>query len=394
MTENVTIEKLVFGGSGLARNEGRVALVPFVLPGENVEIKRVDKLSARATQIENHSPHRVEARCPYFTRCGGCHYQHASYDYQVEQKVEILREVLRRVAKIDAGEIRTIAAEAYAYRNRVQLHIEGGKLGYREAGSHRLCAIEVCPISSPRINEAIAALNRMLRDGRRFPDFLKTIELFTNEDALQINVVESDRPLARRFFDWFAGELPGVANGAIDYTASGSTFRVSTGSFFQVNRFLVEALMEEALGDFTGDRAIDLYAGVGLFSLPLSQRFRHVTAVEAGGSAFSDLQFNLSQAGLAEGGMRSAVDEYLINLDETPDFALVDPPRAGLGKQVVEQLLRLRPRRMHIVACDPATFARDLVPLLAAGYHIERLTMVDLFPQTFHLETVAWLTAS
>jgi 23S rRNA (uracil1939-C5)-methyltransferase len=160
-------------------------------------------------------------------------------------------------------------------------------------------------------------------------------------------------------------------------------------SFFQVNRFLIDRMVEAGLSDAAGDTAIDLYAGVGLFSLPLARRVRAVTAVESGASAVHDLEFNAARAALPIQVEQTAVETYLEGLSEAPDFVLADPPRAGLGKGVVRQLLRLRPSRMTIVSCDPATLARDLMALVNSGYHLERVTMIDLFPQTYHIETVA-----
>jgi 23S rRNA (uracil1939-C5)-methyltransferase len=177
--------------------------------------------------------------------------------------------------------------------------------------------------------------------------------------------------------------------GALDYRGE---FRVSSNSFFQVNRFLIDRLAEAALDGAEGDSALDLYAGVGLFTLLLARRFQKVTAVESGGGASRDLRFNLDRAGLTQVRSDAAtVEAFLEKLKRAPDFVLVDPPRAGLGKQVVERLKVLRPRLLTIVACDPATLARDLASLVAGGYKIQKITLVDLFPQTFHLETVVRL---
>jgi 23S rRNA (uracil1939-C5)-methyltransferase len=195
--------------------------------------------------------------------------------------------------------------------------------------------------------------------------------------------------VARRFFDWCGENIPGMVQGALDYRGE---FRVSSNSFFQVNRFLVDRLAETAIEGAEGDSALDLYAGVGLFTLPLARRFRQVTAVESGAGASRDLRFNLDRAGLAQvRSDASTVEAFLEKLKRAPDFVLVDPPRAGLGKPVVERLKELRPRLLTIVACDPATLARDLAALVAGGYKMRKITLVDLFPQTYHLETVVSL---
>jgi 23S rRNA (uracil1939-C5)-methyltransferase len=384
MPEIITIEKLVYGGDGLSRVDGRVLLTPFVLPGEQASVEPEDDLRARLLHIEQSSPERIQPGCPYFGRCGGCHYQHASYDYQLDQKVAILREVMRRVGKFDApGDIGVISGPEWQYRNRGQFHIRHGRLGYLKAGSHELVAIEKCPISSPMLNRCIAALNEMLQD-RRFPQFVEEIEVFTNETDTQVNVLQTGRPVARSFFDWAADRVPGYIDGPITYQG----FRVSYKSFFQVNRFLVDQLVEAAIGDAEGKWALDLYAGVGLFSWPMASRFQRVSAVESSNAAVADLIHNVPKAE----AVRAPVDEFVAGLTEAPDFVLADPPRSGLGKQVVRQLVRLKPNRIHIVACDPSTLARDLSPLLAAGYHIEKMILVDLFPQTYHLETIARLS--
>jgi len=332
-----------------------------------VERSGRDLLRAKATAILNPSPARVEPPCPYFGRCGGCHYQQAAYAHQLEQKVLILRETLRRIGKLEAPEeIDVISGEPYGYRNRVQLHARGSVFGYLEAGSHALCPIDQCLIASPRINAAI----REVTAGRRFPRGVETIELFTNEEELQVT--------------------PG-AGAPIEYRVGADLYRVSRNSFFQVNRFLIEALIERALEGAQGEIAMDLYAGAGLFTLPLGRRFREVEAVETGGSALRDLEFNARRAGVSVRTHRASVDLYLEKVERTPDFALADPPRAGLGKHAVRQLLRIRPARLTIVSCDPATLARDLASLAAGGYTVTRMTLADLFPQTCHIETVVEL---
>lgn len=389
------MEKLVYGGDGLGRVEGRVILAPFVLPGERVrvetETEKPGLVRTRLREVLAAAPERVAPPCPYFARCGGCHYQHAPYPLQLEAKRTILAETLRRIGKIEPpAEIGVLAAQPWHYRNRVQFQVRGTELGYLEPRSHKLCAVEACPISSPRIGQTIPILRQMLRDPR-WPRFLRSLELFTNESEIQLTVLESERPVARRFFDWCGEQIPGMVEGALDYPAVDSLFRISRGSFFQVNRFLVDRLVETALAGAAGEAALDLYAGAGLFSIPLARRFSGVTAVESGSSAARDLQFNAERAGLRIAAAQVPAERYLGTIGSRPDFVLADPPRAGLGKTVVAHLARLGPPRIAIVACDPATLARDLAALTAAGYTVEQMTLVDLFPQTYHLETVVQL---
>jgi len=374
--EELTIEKLVYGGDGLARLEGKVVLVPFVLPGEvvRVEIDRAknDLSRGRVIELLKLAANRVQPGCEYFGRCGGCQYQHMDYAFQLEQKREILREALRRVGKIEfGGEIGLISGEPWHYRNRVQLHIQEGRIGYFAQHSRDLIKIDHCPIASAKLNESIPKIDAH--------GITTGLELFTNESDVQVNVLDRvPRPALQSL------AALGVTT-PIEYEG----FQVSRNSFFQVNRFLIDRLVECALGEADGETALDLYAGVGLFSKKLAERFAKVTVVESGASAFRDLEHNFGP-----GAINANVEDYLSALEEAPDFVLADPPRAGLGKQVVQELARLRPPRLTIVSCDPATLARDLHGLAAENYRIEQLTLVDLFPQTFHLETVVRLSAA
>ncbi len=394
MSLELRVEKLIYGGEGLSRQGGEVIFTPFVLPGERVEAERLDARQhvqrTRLLRVAEASPDRVDPPCPVFGRCGGCQYQHASYDAQLRLKREILAETLRRTGKIDfeANRILIQAGEPFGYRNRAQFHFDGNRIGYREMNSRLLVPIEQCPICSPKINEAIAGLNRMVRD-RRWPDFIGSLEVFTDERQVQWNVRETSRPVGRRFFEWLAEEIPGTVPGPLNYRVNKDDFEVSGASFFQVNRFLLPRLAALAAGDIRGETAWDLYAGAGLFSLRLARRFESVIAVEAGRSA-ADLRVNAERAALKIKVSTEQTEAFLARAETAPEFVLADPPRAGLGKMVTARLRELRPAHLVIVACDPATLARDLAELVPA-YAIDEVTMVDLFPQTFHLETIVKL---
>jgi 23S rRNA (uracil1939-C5)-methyltransferase len=380
----LTIEKLVYGGDGLARENGQVVLTPFVLPGETVraEVTRAknDLLRGRLLSVVTPSPQRIEPGCPYFPRCGGCHYQHASYEYQIEQKRAILLEVLRRIGGIEyAEDVAVLSADPWHYRNRIQLHVSGGTIGYFAAGSHAVVAIDHCPIASPKLNECMAALAREVAGLRPFE---ATLELFTNESEVQYNL----RDRAPQPFIGLLRSL-GVST-PIEYGG----LRVSRDTFFQVNRFLTEKLVEATLGDSGGVWAMDLYAGAGLFTLPLARRFERVTAVDDSASAFRDLEHNASAISVMNLETHQATAEaHLLTVTGVPDLMIADPPRTGLGRMGVKELVRIRAPRLTIVSCDPATLARDLKPLIAAGYRIAGLTLIDLFPQTAHFEVIAKL---
>lgn len=375
-----------------------MVFTPFVLPGETVEAERTEARKhvqrARLLRVELRSPDRVEPPCPVFSRCGGCQYQHAAYESQLRFKRDILVETLRRVGKIaiDPARIAIESAEPLGYRNRAQFHFENKRIGYREMNSRRLVAIEQCLIGSPKINEIVAQLDRLVRD-RRWPGFVRSLEVFTDERQVQWNVLESEQPVAKRFFEWIAGEVPGAVTGPLEYDVNEDRFQVSGTSFFQVNRFLLPRLAALAIAESTGAVAWDLYAGVGLFSLPLARRFAKVTAVEAGRSA-ADLRHNADRARSPVEVVAEQTEVFLAKAlaqgKTAPDFVLADPPRAGLGSAAAARLADLRPATLVIVSCDPATLARDLA-VLQSVYQIDRIALVDLFPQTFHLETIVTL---
>ncbi len=394
MALDLTIEKLVYGGEGLSRVDGQVVFTPFVLPGEVVHVappaSKKHAQRANLISVTKPSDDRVEAGCGIFGKCGGCHYQHIDYPAQLRYKRSILAETLRRGAKIefDENRIAMVSGDPWGYRNRTQFHIEGGKVGYRQMRSQTLIPAEQCPISSPKINEALRKLHRLVKD-RRWPKFVTSLEVFTDEVQVQWNVQEATQPVAKHFFEWLAREVPGTVPGALDYEVNGDVFGIAGNSFFQVNRSLVGCLADLAIGEETGATAWDLYAGAGLFSVPLARKFGKVIAVEAGRAA-DDLQRNTLRAGVEVESIRQNTEAFLLEAGDAPEFVLLDPPRAGLGTTAVERLLELGPKKIVIVACDPATLARDLSGL-TSRYEVERLAMVDLFPQTFHIETIIGL---
>jgi 23S rRNA (uracil1939-C5)-methyltransferase len=439
----LNIEKLIYGGDGLARlpagspsnkdrGRGKAVFVPFVLAGEKIEAALTEEkpgfARARAVTILEPSPHRVPPPCPHFGRCGGCHYQHASYEHQLEIKKEILRENLRRIAKLDLQcEIEVHPSPPWNYRNRSRLQIQTRPefaAGYFKLSSHELLPVEECPISSPLINRGIAALWRAGRAGKAV-EGVREVEFFSNADDTKILLEFLCAPEARRAaVRAWAEELcsampeitgvvafrepqkgvqePLVAVGAseLTYQTKTAAYRVSAGAFFQTNRFLTDELVNLVATGRSGELALDLYAGVGLFSTALACNFRHIVSVEMSQTAASDLQYNLPINGKA---VRAATEQYLTELGEKgrsgkgalpshkPDLVVVDPPRNGLGEPVARALATAGAPRLTYVSCDPATLARDLVPLQAAGYRVEQVHLVDLFPQTYHLESIVQL---
>lgn len=395
--ERLHIEKLVYGGEGLARLDGQVVLVPYVLPGEEVEVKtqRVKNglLRGVTSNVLEPAAQRIQPRCEYFGECGGCHYQHADYSAQLEAKEAILRETLARLGSITyERDIKMVSGEPWNYRNRIQLHAANGRLGFHRAGAHEIERIKHCEISSPLLNEVIRSMASAVGQPQ-WPKFLQSVELFTNEHDVQLTIVDSQRPVAARFFEWCSTFIPHFAAGAIDYPAAGHTFRISRGSFFQVNRYLIDALVQESLGNLGGEHALDLYAGAGLFTLPLAEHFRKVQAIERGGAAFRDLEWNVQSKAEQIEVVKASAEVFLTSVKKAPDLIVADPPRTGLGKEVTGELLRIAAPQLVLVSCDPATLARDL-KVLGEKYRISEMSLVDLFPQTFHFETIVRLVLS
>jgi 23S rRNA (uracil1939-C5)-methyltransferase len=436
---------MIYGGDGLARlpaddrGRGKAVFVPFVLAAEKIEASLTEQKPgfARATadSILEPSPHRIQPGCQYFTRCGGCHYQHASYEHQLEIKKEILRESLRRTAKLDLPfDIEVHPSPPWNYRNRSRLQVQVSPAfaaGYFKLASHELLAVEQCPISSPLINRAIASLWQSGRAGK-VPEGVREVEFFANADDTQLLVDvacagEARRSAVRVWAEELHAALPEIAGvlafreanpgdrkagtqeilvavGAahLTYQTQRAAYRVSPGSFFQTNRHLTDELVKIVTEGQSGQLALDLYAGAGLFSTALASDFHHVVSVESSQTSSADLSYNQSSNGEA---VQATTEQYLarentgrvgkgavlLHIPNKPDLAVVDPPRSGLGERVARLLSTLGAPRVIYVSCDPATLARDLVPLLAAGYRVEQVHLVDLFPQTYHLESVVHL---
>jgi len=419
---DITIEKLVYGGEGLAHHDGSTVFVPFVLPAERVAASAVEQkkqfVRARVERVLEPSPDRAQPRCLHFGICGGCHYQHIPYDAQLRYKTEILRETLRRIGRIDwKEEIAAHASPPWGYRNRAQWKVRplgdaagaGLGIGYFRASSTALCAVEDCAILSPLLLKTLGALRNALAAGT-LPRELREIEAFAcaGDSKLLLTATFTSFPArAQEVADKIREILPETESllfhdpsrermevdgpGFVECEAAGRSYRVGHFSFFQVNRFLLDDLVREvAESEECGNLALDLFAGVGLFTLPLAQRFQHVVAVESNPAAAHDLIANATGAPTIE--VRTAdTEEFLEKFKDRPECVVLDPPRAGLTPGATKQLARIGPARITYVSCEPPTLARDLAALLQAGYEISAVHLFDLFPQTFHMETVVRL---
>ncbi len=417
------IEKAIYGGAGLARADGKAIFVPFTLPGELVEAQikedRGSYASAELDTLLEPSPARVSPPCPYFGECGGCHYQHASYAQQLDMKAQILSESLERAHLKEIPAITLVQGEPLGYRNRIRLHVDrtSSMLCYKKRGSHANLPVDACPIAAPVLEDALRTIQS---NGRQWlGEGFDEVELFTNAEQSEVLVtlwssrgVKVAKEDLQRLWPQLVEAIPQIGGAAVlssehskqqrllaqtgeqalTYNAAGHDYRVSLGSFFQVNRFLIDALVELVVGGQSGTLAWDLYAGVGLFAHALASRFGQVVAVESAARLVRDLRRNLS--GNPHRVLASSTLDFLrgAGRQARPDLVVVDPPRAGLGKEVTALLGGIRPEYITYVSCDPATLSRDLKSLLDSGYHLKNMYLVDLFPQTFHLESVAMLS--
>jgi 23S rRNA (uracil1939-C5)-methyltransferase len=421
----VTIEKPVYGGSFLARVDGKAIFIPLTLPGEQARVRITEDkdkrgyAKAEVEQLIAAAPERIAARCPHFGPCGGCNYQHTGYENQIAFKTEILRETLERAGVTAPDEIGVLAAEPWAYRNRIRVGFDAeGRPGYRSRRSHDLIAIRECPISAPLLVRAAMAAGEALA---RVPANLRPHEvlLFSNAEEREllatffvkegsqlklepIAVALKESVLELAGAELASGGRPGHpprtlarwAAGSLTYRAAGFDYRVDHGAFFQVNRWLIDGMVERVVAGQQGKLAWDLFAGVGLFARQLASTFEKVVAVESAPTSSAALKANL--AGTTGEAVAASTLDFLREhaRGERPDLVVVDPPRTGLGEEINALLNAVAAPAIVYVSCDPATLARDLRALIAGGYVLESVTMTDLFPQTFHLETIATLRST
>ncbi len=429
----VKIDKLVHGGKGLAHDGSLAIFVEGVLPGESVRIQleRVKKgyVEGHLLEVVTPSPHRTAAPCPVYGQCGGCQLQHASPTAQLELKRSILTETLVRLGGLTDVDVPPLIAspEVYGYRHRARLAVVTPKgktasLAYHEEGSHRLVPIAACPLLAPRLNEAIAHLNRALAGSGVLATVLQEVRLALSVTTGELMIqYEAERCTRRQAEGWFERVRTGLAglNGqvliagrglqqrrwvdgetALTEQVAGLRLRCSDRSFVQANWRLNETLVETVIDwTLTGQdraplRVLELYAGIGNFGLPLARGGALVTLVEANPAALADARYNARVNHVGRCRFRQGPAEAILDasMPDEYDLVLMDPPRTGLSKEALAGLLRLRPHRLVYLSCDPPTLARDLRAIREAGYRVTRLQGFDMFPQTMHIETLVELT--
>ncbi|MCA1900128.1 MAG: class I SAM-dependent RNA methyltransferase [Chloroflexi bacterium] len=405
----ITLEKPVYGGETLGRlPDGRAVFTPFGLPGEKARVQLTEdkKNFARGKLLEvvEPSPDRIIAKCKHFAVCGGCHYQSLPYEKQLAVKTEILRDQLRRIGGVENPPLEQITPSPleWNYRNHIQFHLtEDGRLGFVNAGGDGVLPVEECLL--PEAGIASFWRNLQFEPGAG----VERVSLRIGADGELMVALESEAPQppeieieaevsAVHLFDNHPVVLAG--EGHLFFNVLDREFRVSAASFFQVNTVMAAKMTQYllALLPDSGFRLLDIYCGVGLFSKFFAERCEKVVGVELSESACDDFAFNLDEFDNVE-LYQGAAEDILPAFDRrvfSADCAIVDPPRAGIERRALDALMRLAPRRIVYVSCDPSTLARDAARIVKTGYRLERVVPFDFFPQTYHIETLAVFDAA
>ena len=362
----IKIEKLVYGGAGLARTDEGVIFVRRSAPGDVLEVEPVgrkkDYATARIVKLLEPSPDRQDPSCPNYASAGCCHWQHIQYSRQVDYKESILRETLHRAGRIDWDRpIARITGADANYRMRATFHVRDGRLGFVRERSNTIVPIDSCAALVPELNAWIPTARPKLPDGAEVHAIVGT-EGFSNPTA------------------------PSRAQ------VNGVSFELHPDAFFQSNRFLLDAFMTEVL-DQAGDNpqyALDLFCGSGFFSIPLAKRSKELIGIEMNRTAIKQARKNAQANDVVNATFHEGnVDATLKDADIRPDLIVMNPPRTGAGKDASDKIAALGAARIVYVSCNPSTFAREAAIFLAKGYALERVTLIDQFPNTYHIEMVA-----
>jgi 23S rRNA (uracil1939-C5)-methyltransferase len=401
----VKLDKLVYGGDAMGRLEdGRAVFVPYALPGETARVRVVTEkrghVRAELVEVLEASPERIDARCKHFAKCGGCHYQHMSYAKQLEVKRQVLVEQFQRMAGIDDPPVEAIVPSPaeWNYRNTVQFsQTEDGKLGFQAAGTRRVIPITECFLPEEGINQIWPQLNLETVPGLNRVELRQAdngeMLVMAGQDDLPPEM-ELELPISAVYLSPVKGPMimAGDEFGIIQINERPFSFHA--GSFFQVNTAQAEALVNHVMSllPLTPETvALDVYCGVGLFSAFIAPQVKQLIGIEYSGLACEDFAINLDEfenVAIYQG----PAEKILPSLKEKANVVVVDPPRAGLKPEALDALVKMEAGTLVYISCDPATLARDVKRLLNAGYRLERITPFDLFPQTYHIETVVLLT--
>jgi len=417
----VEIEKIVYGGKGLARTDEGIIFVPYVLPKEKVEIKIIDRkknlIFAKPLQIIEKNPNRIEPECQYFGICGGCQFQHTSYDYQIELKQDILKETFQRIGKIQDVKIsQTIPSPSqFFYRNKTQLKVDKKNVGYFMEESHHVVDINRCILLKEDIANAPENLKKLIKKLEKKPEEIHLFSNLRNEIVMKLiyknppknfpfslNKIQEITDLNIRGFGIYkAGKFPRLRKlegKKFLYEKVGDIkYRISIDSFFQVNIFQYENIINAVIDEIKDEgynSAVDFYCGVGTFTIPASKYVEEIVGIEINKSAVEDAVENAQRNDIYNATFYQADSSEAIELLEeiNPELVIFDPPRSGLTKEIIDSVSGLPDlKKIIYVSCDPTTLARDIKLFKERGITLEKLKMIDMFPQTYHIESIAVL---
>lgn len=385
---DATIEKIVPNGFGLAFTENLTVFVPLAARGDKVLVK-IHQLKgktafAELVKILEPSADRIEPPCPYFGRCGGCDFQQMNYRAQLAAKAAIVGDSLSRIGKIKLEKDIDIipSPREFGYRGRAQWHVDtrARKIGYFQRNSHTVIDVEICPILTGDMQATLTELRETVEWESFWSNIVEIEAAGGSESETDVSI--------------FSAEILEPTE-EISFTVGENQYFYDATTFFQGNPFLIKELVAEALKGAGGETALDLYCGVGLFTLPLARQFKKVIGVEGNRQASDYARKNLAGARLENAKITCEnISDFLEeNAGELKniDFVLLDPPRVGAEKEIIEGIIKIKPAQVSYVSCEPSTLARDLRLLCDNGYAIDSIIALDLFPQTHHVETVVRL---
>lgn len=400
----IVLTDMAHGGEAVGHYKGKAIFVPYAIPGESVRVQIVqDKgrfAHAKLLEILAPSPQRVQPPCPYFGLCGGCQWQHVAYEAQLEYKRSIVRGQLQHITGLAEATIHPTKGMTnhWHYRNHAQFSVSrDGQLGFMAARSGQVIPIEQCPLLHPLLQDLFDSLDIELPGLRRLS---LRAGVNTGEQMIIFETEGDDPPeleteLPVSCVLLLADGVPVTLLGSpyIHERLAGKTYRISAPSFFQVNTDQTETLISLVcayLNPAPESVVLDIYCGVGTFALAVAEKAKQVMGIESNAAAIADAQANAAGRNNVL-FIHGFAEEILPTLDVQAPLALVDPPRSGMDKRALATLVELVPMRIVYVSCDPATLARDVKWLLAAGYRLCEVQPIDMFPQTYHIECVALL---
>lgn len=385
-TVTVRLEEIAYQGAAIGREDGRVVFAEYGIPGEEVvvaiERERRDYSLGRVIEVHGASLERIEPPCPYFGVCGGCQWQHIRYEHQLVLKHRVVSQQLQRIGKFENPPVSATvpSPQQFGYRNQARFSVDGqGNLGFisRPGHGYRFLRIDECRIMHPKINEILSRLQ-----GRAHVKHQLMVRYGVNTGSLlvhpDVSQLEQTIPSGQLYFK---------------EAVLGYRFRIAASSFFQTNTGVAERLIElvlERVAPTGREIVVDAYAGVGTFAAFLAPRVARVIGIEESPSAVNDARVNLDRFENVE-YLMAKVEQVLGRLAVRPDVVILDPPRVGCAPEAITGVLMLRPPKIIYVSCDPATLARDLRKLCDGGYRLINVTPLDMFPQTYHIESVATL---